>query len=204
MNIKRYVAASVAVGMALSAVAAFADTTPTPTHSPRPTKTPSRTEIRQKIEEKKAEIKEKREEVKAKVADKRKERIQSFWDHMKKRLQRLIDNQTKLADRIAKRLDKASANGKDVVALKTQLDAAKALIKQAQDALNAGDAAVADIIAKNEPKDALKKVQQLNKDILAKIKAAHEALNKVIRATKGLGEKPTPTPTASPTPTPTT
>ncbi len=153
-----------------------------------------RDEVKQKIQEKKAEIKEK-------VSDKQKQKIANFWDNMTKRLEILIRNQRRLADQISNRLDKLSAEGKDVTAARAKLADAKKMIQAAEDALHAGTASIASIVAQNDPKTALQKVRQLNKDVLEKIKDAHHALVDVMKAVKEANVKTSPT--SSPTPTPT-
>lgn len=153
-----------------------------------------RDEVKQKIQEKKAEIKEK-------VSDKQKQKIANFWDNMTKRLEILIRNQRRLADQISNRLDKLSAEGKDVTAARAKLADAKKMIQAAEDALHAGTASISNIVAQNDPKTALQKVRQLNKDVLEKIKDAHHALVDVMKAVKEANVKASPT--SSPTPTPT-
>lgn len=171
-------------GVASPAFAVEASTTPKP--SPKPTKT----EIKQRVEDLKKKVDQKKNEVK----DKRKDRVQKFWDNMKQRLQLLITNQGKLADRIEKTINDRAAKGKDVTDLRVKLTEARTKIAEAQTALTDADAKVAGIVADNEPKEALNKVNDLNKEVLAKIKVAHEALNEVLKVRKG--EKPTATPSA--------
>ncbi len=190
---KRFVSGMVvaAVAMSLSGVALAVEGSP----SPRPSKTP-RVE---RAAEKRDEAKEKAAQKKLEAGEKRKEQLKKFWEKMKRRLEILIRNQSRLAERIGQKLDKMAANGKDVTALRKQLDDAKALIKKANDSLEAADAKIEDILKNNEPKAALEKIRALNKEVVDAIKAAHRALVDVMSGIKGA--RPSPTPTATPTPT---
>jgi chromosome segregation ATPase len=163
--------------------------------TPRPTAKPTRTEIKQRVEElkKQAEVKK----------DKRSERVQKFWDNMKRRLEILVRNQNKLADRIEKSIDQRAAKGRDVTELKAKLAEARAKIAEAEAALKDADGKVAGIIAGNEPKEALKKVNELNKEVLAKIRAAHQSLVDVLKIRKGEKPSPSVSPSVSPTVSPT-
>lgn len=168
------------------------------TATPKPTAKPIKTEIKQRVDELKKKVEEKKTEVK----DKRKDRVQKFWDNMKKRLEVLLRNQAKLADRIEKTINDRAAKGKDVTELRAKLAEARAKIAEAEAALKDADGKIAGIVTDNDAKEALKKVNELNKEVMAKIKAAHQALVDVLRIRKGEKPSPSVSPSASPTATP--
>ncbi|MEK7125223.1 MAG: hypothetical protein AAB864_02455 [Patescibacteria group bacterium] len=152
---------------------------------------------------------EKAKERVEKARTRNQERIRKFWEQMKRRLSVLIRNEKNLADRVQKRLDAQSENT-NAAELKTKLDNAKKLIIAAETALSDADIQISRIASSSsEPKDAFKKVQELNKGVMSKIRAAHKALVEIISMTKRGLFKPSPTPkpsvspTATPTPSPT-
>lgn len=176
--------------LALTAAPAFAQegSSPKPTPSKRIEALEKRTEKAQERAEK--------------ARTKNQERIKKFWEQMKRRLTVLIRNEKNLADRIQKRLD-AQSDNTNAAELKTKLDDAKKLIVAAETALTAADGQIGGIAsASSEPKDALKKVQGLNKGVMEKIKAAHRALVEVVTMMKRGQFKPSPTPKPSASPTP--
>jgi len=159
--------------------------------------------VKASVEVKKEELRAKKEEKKEARVDKKKERLQQFWNSMKHRLQALLKNQNRLADRIEAKLKKLKENGRDVAAQEAKLATARVAIKAAEDALKAADAAVADAIKNNEPDVALKKIREINKGVLEKVKAAHDALVDVMSGTKP-GKLPKPSGSVSPSPSPST
>lgn len=155
-----------------------------------PTPTPST-----KAEAHKEKEKENKAEREAKKLAEQKDRILKFWNKMSHRLSILIRDQQRLADRIEKRINKMAADGKDVTSFRAQLATARTAITEAQSALDNAKSLVADAIANNDAKTALKKVQDINKDVLAKIKVAHKDLVDLIKSMSAATPTPTPTPT---------
>ncbi len=118
---------------------------------------------------------------KQKREEKKKEQVERLWSKMEYRLDILIHNQEKLANRISNRLTSLKDDGKDVGVLETKLTNAKVLVTQSQEALAAGDAAVALVLKNNDSKTALSEIKEINKDILEKIKSSHASLVEVIK-----------------------
>lgn len=177
--------------------------------------------VKAEREELRDSTKEKRETLKAKVAAelslKRKERIQKWVTQMQKRLTNLVDRLNKTADKIQARIDKLAAAGRDVTKLRADLAAARTKVTIAKDAVAGISAQATVIISSNEPTVAFRKLHELEKSVMQKIRDAHQALVKVLASTRGLSvtasaspspsasasPSVTPTPTATPTTTPT-
>ncbi len=135
----------------------------------------------------------------AKRAQQSKDRVSKFWSKSSAQLQKLIDRETKMSAKIAERLAKFKAAGKNTSSQEALLATANASIATAQTALtNARVTIQAMITANASPADITAKTRELHKDVTTKIRAAHKALVDVIVATRGMSA--TATPSVTPTP----
>lgn len=166
----------------------------------KPTDRPETEDRRDDNQERKEQ---KREELKERLSASRMERLKAWWNRTARRLGKIIEREDRIAEKIQERINKLKNRGRDVVQLQKDLDAAKVKIDAAKKALTDAMAQVDGILANNTPKEALRKLHELQKGVIAKIREAHSALVKVLASTRGLSVTPTPTPTVSPTPTPT-
>lgn len=138
--------------------------------------------------------------VKNQFTEKHKETVRKFWGKMAKRLGVIVRNEKKIAEKMAKRIEKRAAAGKDVVAAQAKLEEGKKLITEAETMINNGSANVEKILASGvDAKTAMEQVRQLTKDVVAKIRAAHSALVQSLKEARGLKATPTPSPTPTPT-----
>jgi len=134
----------------------------------------------------------------------RKERLIKFWNRTIERLQKLIDRQTRMSTKIAERLAKYKAAGKDVTRQEALLVTANTAIATAQTSMTNAEAALQVMMTENKPvSEIIAKARELHKEVIGKIRLAHRALVDVIVATRGMSGAQTPTPSVSPTATPT-
>lgn len=197
---KTLLAGTIAVAvLVLASGSAFAEETARPTPNPKTRLEQAEKKVedlKKKVEERQVKNDAKKTELEQKRKTKNQERIDKFWAQMKRRLTQLIKNEKNLSERIGKKLDERAAAGVDVTELKRKLAAANVLIADAEKALTDADSQISAIVAGNEPKDALKKVQELNKGVMEKIRKAHQALVDVISSFRKAPTKPSPTPTS--------
>jgi len=139
--------------------------------------------------------KEFREKAKERFSEARKELIAKWWSRAERRLRGIIDRQRKLADRIEARLKKLEDAGKDTDTQEDALAAARLKISASASALASASAEVHAIVDDNAPADAFRKLHDLHKGVVAKIRESHQALVRVIVSLKELKETPSPTPT---------
>lgn len=144
-------------------------------------------EIKKKRESFKDEAKKRREELKKKLGEEKAKRIEAFFQKMVEKFENAVDRLDKLADRISSWLDKAEDNGKDVVALREKLAAAKTKITDVEKALDEAKVKYAEAVKEPDFKVAFKKVKEIVKGVSEKVKQAHRALVDVVNSIKGLG-----------------
>ena len=157
-----------------------------------------RDEILKKREVFRAEAQKRRDALKKKLGEERAKRIEQFFGNMVEKFEKAIDRLNSFADRIEERLNKAEKNGKDVAALNVLLTTAREKISGAETALVDAKAKYAEATASNQDfKVAFKKVHEIVKGVVVKVKEAHRALVDVINSTKGLGAEHPATTTPS-------
>ena len=128
-------------------------------------------------------------------------RLMSFWDKAVGRLQNLIDRESGMSHRIAERLAKFKAAGKDVHEQEVLLGKADEAIAAAQSSLDAAVVTLKQMVTDGKPvADIIAAARQLHAQVVGKIRAGHAALVDVIVSTRGMSLTPTPVPSASPTP----
>jgi DNA repair exonuclease SbcCD ATPase subunit len=185
--------------------------------------------FREELEAKKAEVKQKMEAARAelaqrlrKIKDEKKkaavERIANQINELNKRqLAHFEENLKKLSrvlERIVSRSEKAAARGLDVSKVRTQVDAAKAAIDAAYEAIKVQSGKVYSLLSATTTESGLReevgRVRQLFHDDLDKVKqavkAARDAVHQaavILGQIRGVDEEPTPTPTPTSTPPPT-
>lgn len=159
-------------------------------------------ERKEKHEQFKAEAEKRKEELKKKLGERRAANIERFFTNMMEKFVAAIDRLTKSAERISDHLDKAEANGRDVVALKEKLTAAEGKIAEAKSALDAARAKYSEAVKNTDFKKAFQDVRTIVKDVAEKVRAAHAALVDVINSIKGLGKGTTSDAGTSPATTP--
>lgn len=128
-----------------------------------------------------------RDELKKKLGEKRAERVEQFFTQMLRKFEAAIARLTQLADRIAGRLNEAEARGRDVGALRTQLEQARTKIVEAEKALEDAKAKYTEAAKNPDFKAAFKNVREIVNGVQEKVKDAHKALVDVVNSIKGLG-----------------
>ncbi|HXK36270.1 MAG TPA: hypothetical protein VJ553_01710, partial [Candidatus Paceibacterota bacterium] len=66
------------------------------------------------------------------LTEKHRETIRNYWNKMAKRLGMLVKNEKRIAEKMAQRIDKQAAAGKDVTAARVKLEEGKKLIGEAE------------------------------------------------------------------------
>ncbi len=221
MKKHKYIIFSASVLLGSLALASFAfadDTSPSPSPTPSPSVRQDKKQERknkiedrmQKSKEKADQDKTKMEEKKAKDQDKTQrlvDNIRNFWADMVKKLETLLKNEDRAVSGLSDKLDKAATKGKDVASFRKQLDGVKKLLADARTSLKDAGSKVENILkTETDTKLARQKIMDLEKGIRGQIKTAHQALEDVRKAMKGLGEelKPSKSPSLSPSSSPST
>lgn len=155
----------------------------------REEKKEQREEVR---EERASKSQEFRSELKERLSSLRKERIKKWWTKAARRLSQLIDRQNRLADRVETRIERLEDAGKDVSAQRTALAAARLKIDASAAALASASAQVDVVISDNTPAEAFRKLHELHKGVISKIREAHYALVRVVVSLKGMSGASTP------------
>lgn len=146
-----------------------------------------REEQKSNAQEKRENIQEKRQEAKQRLVEKRKQNIRAFFGRMAKRFEAALEREKKLGERIQSRLDKAKANGKDIVQAQAALDRAKTAWQEAKAVLENAKGKLEGMLASDDPKTAFDQIRSLVESARDKIKDAHAAYVDVIAALKGIG-----------------
>ena len=146
-------------------------------------------ELRAKRDDFRAHAGRREEELKRKLGERKGASIEEFFTRMVGKYENAIGRFNTSAERIEAGLNELESRGADVSDLRTQLTDARAKIIDVETALKDvrekyDQIAGADI----EVKAKFAEVRALVRGLSAKVHAAHEALVKVIRATRGLGE----------------
>jgi len=152
-------------------------------------------------EERASKSQELRDKAKERLSQARKELIKKWWSRAERRLRGIIDRQRRLADRIEARIEKLEDAGKDADEQKDALAAARLKIDASATALASASVGVDAVIANNVPADAFRKLHDLHKGVVGKIRESHRALVQVIVSLKALKATPSPSVSASPSPT---
>ena len=158
-----------------------------------------KTEIQQRIEERKQLLETKREEIRnkiqirkatvsAKLQEKRKVRIRQYFNNMVSRLDAVINRLEKLISRIEGRLEKIEGQDEeiDTSLVHGDLEEAKALLDQAKADLEAAKAELETFLDADDPKSAFQAIRSTIKDVTKNLKEVHNILVHVIGDIKGL------------------
>jgi hypothetical protein len=138
----------------------------------------------------------------------RQERLMKFWSKSGERLEHLLNREVKMSAKIAERLARFKAAGKDVSKQEALLVTANTAIAKARASLTSAIATMKAMTTEGKPvNEIVAKARELHKNVLSDIRAAHKALVDVIVATRGMSVMTTPSPSpsvsVSATPTPT-
>ncbi len=160
-----------------------------------------RENLREKAMEMRANVKERLDAVKAKVAEKRVEikaqlvaRAKANIEQFARVLTAAIEREQKLSERVASRIDKLAADGKEVSAAEASLTVAATELAAATadlESLKAKAEVSADVAANasTTPKDAFGEIRPLLESAKKHVRAAHDA---IVKAVKSLREISTP------------
>jgi len=143
---------------------------------------------------------ERREAVRERFNEVRKAAVRRVFDRMTNKIDRAIVRLEGFSDRIASRIEKFKARGKDVFAAEEKLIEARVTIADAKASLAGVKVKFASMLASDDPKAAFKDVRDALHDVVSKVKAAHAALVDTITILKGVSM---PQGTAPPTVPPT-
>ena len=150
-------------------------------------RTATREAVKTDREQAKEVEKTRREEAKKKLEERRIAQIKNELVHAAARLEARIETENATAGRIASRLEKIKANGKDVSSAEMRLDAAKVKIEAAKTDIASAKSAGASIAA-GATKDVIEAVKTALKKAEASVKDAHNALVQVVVSLKGVSE----------------
>ncbi len=129
----------------------------------------------------------KNEGVQQRMDEHRKDRINRMFGRVVSRYEAALVRENRFMERIQSRIDKAKADGKDVIKAQAALDRAKTLWQEAKAALEAVKVNGAGITSAEDPKAAFQRVRTMLNDEKSKIKAVHAALVDAITVLKGIG-----------------
>mgnify|MGYP001573188487 CR=1 FL=1 len=162
----------------------------------RDQKQETRLDVRASASAKNQEV---RASLEVKREQERRDRLAKFWSKSSARLQKIIDREVKLSTRIAERLAKLKAAGKDVARQEALLVSANASVAVAQKSLTDANLTLKTMMTDKKPiAEITAKARELHKVITGNIRVSYKALVDVIVSTRGMSA--TPTPSVSPTP----
>lgn len=179
---------------------------PTGTTAVNTTTSPTNINVRNEVQDRlnniratqaavKEEVKEKISQTKEMLAEKRKALITNFYYVLKKRLEAAVERLKKLGTRISSRLDKLTAQGYDVSALKVKLADAQTKLSEVEKTISLLDPQMTGVINSETPKVAFEKVRNNLKEIKQNLKDVHQEYVEIIVEIKALLPKTTVSPT---------
>jgi len=175
----------------------------------RPSALPRSPEERlQRREEVRTQVQERHTDARKRIQAHVKERITAHVRRVILRLQAAIERLTRLANRIEQRLNALASEGENVADKMTLLASARAEIQQAQTSLNAVAAALMEVTAGEQPRQAFQQARESVRGVVTHLKNAHGMLVRVVTMIQGLrvgtfvSPSPSPVTPASPSPTP--
>lgn len=144
-----------------------------------------RQELKDKMEAKREELKEKREEKIAEIKEKTSERMansfEKIYDGFSSAASRLAEH----ADKIAERISKFEASGKDLTVAKAKLEIANGLITALPASIEASQTAVTTFLG-GDLKINRPEIRKEVEKVKGLLKAAHASLVEVLRAIKSV------------------
>lgn len=116
--------------------------------------------------------------------------IQAYFERMVKRIEAAIGREKKLADRVESRIKKFEEAGKNVGEARAKLEEARKAVQGAETSLREAKAKFEQILPQENLKTAFRNVRNLIKQVVAKVKVAHQSVVSVIRSLKGASQTP--------------
>lgn len=126
-------------------------------------------------------------------------RILTYARRMLERATNIVARLDHIWNRVASRMDKIKATGRDLSNLDPMVSDVKIKRQAAIDSISSASTSLTTLESSNEPKTVVESFRNQFKNVIAAIRAYHQAIIKVIQNLKGLGEglKMSQTPSAT-------